>query len=622
MTGSGSQTSTTQTQPEVTHDMGYYAKCMFGGVLSCGITHTLVTPLDVTKCRMQTNPKMYTGLISGAKTIYHQEGLRGLTRGWQPTLVGYSFQGLGKFGLYEMFKDLYAKILGIKNDKKSSGTMWLAASASAEFFADVLLCPWEMVKVKVQTAPRAEQWSDNLFVSANRMWDTRKTTQFPFGSLQALWSRQIPYTMAKFYFFEKIASLFYEHLLKESGKDTSKATQLGVTFASGYLAGIICAIVSHPADNLISQLGKEQNKGKQVMQICKEMGLVNLFTRGLGTRVLMIGTLTGLQWWIYDTFKSIVGLPTSAMCDVSDDVNLLQRPVAAKGRNTLAIVVIGMAGSGKTCYVRALIDRLKSDGKKVYSINLDPAVTKIPYTPNIGKVTIAKISVIYPQDIRESIKYRHVMKKYRLGPNGAIMTCLNLFVTRFDKVLEILDRRCAKLDYIVIDTPGQIEVFNWSASGTVILESLASSFPTTVNYVIDTCRSQLPVTFMANMVYACSVMYKSRVPFIACFNKIDIDRHEKCLEWMDDYNAFYDAVMQDDSYMASFSRSCALMLNEFYSEIKCNGISSITGEGFDEHIRKLDECREEYKTSYLPWLEECRMRHCTEQMSRCKLSGT
>lgn len=294
------------------------------------------------------------------------------------------------------------------------------------------------------------------------------------------------------------------------------------------------------------------------------------------------------------------------MDGIDTSSSILEQPVAAKGRNTLAIIVIGMAGSGKTSYVSRLISELKCAGKKVYSINLDPAVTKIPYTANI--------------DIRDSIKYRKIMTKYRLGPNGAIMTSLNLFVTRFDKVLEILDRRCDKLDYIVIDTPGQIEVFNWSASGTVILESLASSFPTMVNYVIDTTRSQLPVTFMANMVYACSVMYKSRLPFIACFNKIDVDRFEKCIEWMNDYNAFYDAVMQDDSYMASFSRSCALMLNQFYSEIKYNGVSSMTGEGFEQHIRALEECREDYKSSYLPWLEDTRMRHCMEQMSRLSLA--
>ena len=38
------------------HDMSYYQKCMLGGILSCGITHTLVCPLDIVKCRMQVSP--------------------------------------------------------------------------------------------------------------------------------------------------------------------------------------------------------------------------------------------------------------------------------------------------------------------------------------------------------------------------------------------------------------------------------------------------------------------------------------------------------------------------------------------------------------------------------------
>ncbi|EDO05937.1 Mitochondrial carrier family protein [Babesia bovis T2Bo] len=290
------------------HDAKYYAKCMIGGILSCGLTHTLVTPLDVTKCRMQTDPKLYTGLISGVKTIYANEGVFGLFRGWQPTLLGYSLQGLGKFGLYEGFKDLYAMPLKNKEDKNVKKAIWLAASASAEVFADVLLCPWEMVKVKVQTAPRSENWSNNLFTSTRRMYLNREQTKFPFGSLTALWSRQVPYTMAKFFFFEYIQDIFYEHILKGCKDTFSNPTQLSVTFASGYLAGIICAIVSHPADNLISQKGKEANKGKAVGQIVKEMGYLNLFTRGLGTRIIMIGTLTGLQWWIYDSFKTAVGI--------------------------------------------------------------------------------------------------------------------------------------------------------------------------------------------------------------------------------------------------------------------------------------------------------------------------
>ena len=99
--------------------------------------------------------------------------------------------------------------------------------------------------------------------------------------------------MAKFFFFEKIVQLFYTHVLTEPKDTYSKPTQLGVTFGSGYLAGVVCAIVSHPADSLVSQLGKPQNKGKSLGTIASEVGFSNLATKGLGTRVVMIGTLTG-----------------------------------------------------------------------------------------------------------------------------------------------------------------------------------------------------------------------------------------------------------------------------------------------------------------------------------------
>ncbi|KAJ2925979.1 hypothetical protein H1R20_g11120, partial [Candolleomyces eurysporus] len=99
--------------------------------------------------------------------------------------------------------------------------------------------------------------------------------------------------MAKFFFFEKIVQLLYTHVFTEPKETYSKGTQLGVTFASGYLAGVVCAIVSHPADALVSLLGKAENKGKSIGQIAGETGVVTLATKGLGTRVIMIGALTG-----------------------------------------------------------------------------------------------------------------------------------------------------------------------------------------------------------------------------------------------------------------------------------------------------------------------------------------
>jgi solute carrier family 25 phosphate transporter 3 len=106
---------------------------------------------------------MYKGNLEGFSKIYRAEGLRGNFTGWGPTLVGYSFQGppllraclirvgAGKYGLYEVFKKKYADIVGEETAHKYRTTLYLTASASAEFFADMLLCPWEAIKVRMQT---------------------------------------------------------------------------------------------------------------------------------------------------------------------------------------------------------------------------------------------------------------------------------------------------------------------------------------------------------------------------------------------------------------------------------------------------------------------------------------
>lgn len=120
------------------------------------------------------------------------------------------------------------------------------------------------------------------------------------------------------------------------------------------------------------------------------------------------------------------------------------------------------------------------------------------------------------------MNYKEVMKQYSLGPNGGIVTALNLFSTKFDQVIELIDKASKEHEYVILDTPGQIEVFTWSASGTIITEALASQFPTIVVYILDTVRSVNPVTFMSNMLYACSILYKTKLPFIVAMNKVII----------------------------------------------------------------------------------------------------
>ncbi|KAJ7180518.1 mitochondrial carrier protein [Mycena filopes] len=294
----------------VPHDVNYYSKCMLGGALACGFTHAGITPLDVAKCNMQVNPLKYSGLLPTLRTLMKEEGQTGIWKGFGPTFVGYSLQGMFKYGLYEVFKDGYMNLAGEELAEKYKPAIWLAGSASAEVFADIALCPLEMTKVKIQTSATGT-FPTGFGAALSQMSATKVETRFPFGSLVPLWSRQIPYTMAKFFFFEKIVQSFYTYVFTEPKDSYAKTTQLGVTFASGYLAGVVCAIVSHPADSVVSLLGKAENKGKSVGTIISETGMSTLATKGLGTRVVMIGTLTGFQWWIYDSFKAAMGMGTT-----------------------------------------------------------------------------------------------------------------------------------------------------------------------------------------------------------------------------------------------------------------------------------------------------------------------
>ena len=258
----------------------------------------------------QANPGKYTGLLSAMRVIIREEGPAAMFKGWAPTLIGYSLQGMFKFGLYEYFKDLAARLLGPAAAARRRGLVWLLGSAAAEFFADIALCPMEMVKVRVQTA-EAGSWPTGLAAATRLMLARRAETGFPLGAVVPLWSRQIPYTMAKFFFFEQAVRLAYARLLTRPKETYSRPAQLGVTFGAGYAAGVLCAVVSQPADNLLSLMGRPAHRGKGLCALAAELGVGRLCTRGLGVRVLMVGTLTGLQWWLYDAFKAAAGMPTS-----------------------------------------------------------------------------------------------------------------------------------------------------------------------------------------------------------------------------------------------------------------------------------------------------------------------
>lgn len=297
------------------HDASYYFKCMIGGIFACGLTHAATTPLDLIKCRKQVQPDIYKSLGDGISKIKAEKGVSGLFLGWQPTLIGYSMQGFGKFGFYEIFKDVYKKIMGKKAAQYQTAG-FLISSACAEVIADCLLCPMESLKVRVQTSLPPNEFPTKFIEGFNTL--KLEGTDGFFKGLYPLMARQVPYTMVKFGMFENTVKYVYKNILTKEKSSYSKATQLTVTFLSGYWSGIFCAVVSHPADTMVSKINNlkdvegqpKLSTGAKVSKIYSEIGFGGLW-KGLSIRILMVGTLTGLQWWIYDTFKTMVGLQTT-----------------------------------------------------------------------------------------------------------------------------------------------------------------------------------------------------------------------------------------------------------------------------------------------------------------------
>jgi GTPase SAR1 family protein len=342
----------------------------------------------------------------------------------------------------------------------------------------------------------------------------------------------------------------------------------------------------------------------------------------------------------------------------------------------VAIVCIGMAGSGKTTFMQRLVSHLYTHSDPTspepsvskpappppYILNLDPAVHHVPFTPNI--------------DIRDSVNYKEVMKQFNLGPNGGILTSLNLFSTKIDQVIGLLEKRTAppepvpapeqstvefmtgqskapaapqqqQVKHILVDTPGQIEVFVWSASGEILLSSLASTFPTVIAYIIDTPRTTSTSTFMSNMLYACSILYKTKLPMILVFNKTDVQDVDFAKKWMTDFEEFQNALKDEEEggsfggdgvgggsgYMGSLLNSMSLVLEEFYKHLSVVGVSAMTGDGMDEFFRGVAEKKEEFERDYKPELERrraerekekhaARQRELDRLMKDMKVGGT
>ncbi|TDZ61796.1 Mitochondrial phosphate carrier protein [Colletotrichum trifolii] len=282
-----------------------YSRFALAGALGCSLTHGAFTPVDVVKTRIQLDPATYNrGMIGGFKQVIQNEGASALLTGFGPTFAGYFIQGAFKFGGYEFFKKQSIDFLGIDTARQHRSAVYSVSAASAEFFASIALSPLEATRIRLVSTPG---FANGLVGGFSKILSQEGIGAFYSGFVPILF-KQVPYTVTKFVAFEKVSEAVFAQLDKST---LSSGATTAVNLGSGLMAGFAAAIVSQPADTMLSKINKTKGlpgEGtiSRLGKIAAELGIRGSFA-GLPTRLFMVGGLTAGQFAIYGSIKKALG---------------------------------------------------------------------------------------------------------------------------------------------------------------------------------------------------------------------------------------------------------------------------------------------------------------------------
>ncbi|SAM00453.1 hypothetical protein [Absidia glauca] len=273
-----------------------YSRFAIAGAFGCGITHGLMTPVDVVKTKIQLSPEIYNrGMIAGFKQVVKNEGAATLLTGIGPTATGYFIQGALKFGGYEFWKKTMIDAIGVEKATEYRMPIYMVSSAIAEFFADVALCPLEATRIRLVSQP---SFATGLVSGFRRLLQEEGVRRGFYSGFGPILFKQVPYTMAKFGFYE-IASEKILQAMNTPKEELAPSTLTIIDLNSGIIAGIAAALISQPADTLLSKINKEkglpgQSVTSRLISLTQQLGVKGLF---LGTvpRVCMVSILTAGQ---------------------------------------------------------------------------------------------------------------------------------------------------------------------------------------------------------------------------------------------------------------------------------------------------------------------------------------
>jgi len=224
-------------------------------------------------------------------------------------------------------------------------------------------------------------------------------------------------------------------------------------------------------------------------------------------------------------------------------------------KQEIFLYFIGTAGSGKSTLTNIFKRWMVNQGLDAITVNLDPGADNLPYEPDV--------------DIRDWISLKDVMKSYNLGPNGAQIACADMLALNTSDVKDSITS--FKTDYVLIDTPGQLELFVFREAGKYIIEFLKPE-KTMIGYLLDPSIAKTPSGFTSQLLLALNTSYRLSKPQINILSKTDILKEkelDEIINWSENPDFLESAILSKKaSIYQEMSRSILKLIKDFQSQLK------------------------------------------------------
>ncbi len=238
------------------------------------------------------------------------------------------------------------------------------------------------------------------------------------------------------------------------------------------------------------------------------------------------------------------------------------------------VVFVGPAGSGKSHLVDAFGDWLEFNELTAIRVNLDPAADWLPYQPDV--------------DVRDYVNARDVMEKYKLGPNGALVASVDMIADYADKIRE--DIESFRPNYVLVDTPGQMELFAFRESGPEVLRMIIGDSRAVAVFLIDAVFASRPASLASSLFLAFSTRLRLGLPQVVVVSKADLldeSTMNEIDEMMRDPSMFYGRLVDaglDPMFAEAVAKAVEALLPSDSSSatVVTRFVSAVSGFGLDD----------------------------------------